>query len=105
MPPPPVLTRWNHHEPPTADFLAALLLREGLVGEEWANEADYIYPSHEHDYDKVIYCIEGSIQFVMGHTAEKLTLHPGDRLELPATWPHHAVVGLEGVRCLEAHRS
>jgi quercetin dioxygenase-like cupin family protein len=105
VPPPPVLTRWKHAEPPAEDAIEALLLREALTGETWANGPDAIYPSHEHAYHKVIYCLEGSITFLMGHTAEKLQLGPGDRLDLPAGWPHSAVVGTAGVRCLEAHRA
>jgi hypothetical protein len=31
-------------------------------------------------------------------------LNPGDRLDLPAGTVHDAVVGPQGVVCLEAHR-
>ena len=36
-------------------------------------------------------------------TGDKVTLNTGDRLELPAGVTHDAVVGKQGVACLEAH--
>jgi quercetin dioxygenase-like cupin family protein len=104
MPPPPILTRWKHHELPTVKKLAGLLRTEGLRPESWQSSPGDTFASHEHEYHKVLYCVEGSITFVMGHTDEHLELHAGDRLDLPAGWPHSALVGPEGVQCLEGHR-
>jgi quercetin dioxygenase-like cupin family protein len=62
-----------------------------------------VYGSHAHSYDKVIYVVRGSITFGLPH--KKVTLQGGDRLELPQGTLHDAVVGPEGVVCLEAHRA
>jgi uncharacterized protein YaiE (UPF0345 family) len=51
----------------------------------------------------VIYVIRGSITFGLPDTRDKVTLNSGDRLELPAEVTHDAVVGKQGVACLEAH--
>jgi hypothetical protein len=48
--------------------------------------------------------IEGFAHFGLPGSGDKLTLNPGDRLELPAGVSHNAVVGKQGVVCLEAHR-
>lgn len=104
MPPPPILTRWKHAEPPTAEALQALMRAEGLAPAAWANAPGETYASHEHSHHKVVYCVRGSITFVLV-TAERLELRPGDRLDLPAGWPHAALVGPEGVECLEAARN
>lgn len=105
MPLPPILTRWKHAEPPKEGRLEGVLHAEGLTPYTWENGPGDTYASHEHEYDKVLYCVQGSITFVMGHTDEHLELHEGDRLDLPAGWPHSALVGPQGVRCLEAQRS
>jgi quercetin dioxygenase-like cupin family protein len=63
-----------------------------------------MYAAHEHAYDKVIYCVSGSITFGLPESGESVTLEPGDRLELPAGIRHSALVGDKGVYCLEAHR-
>jgi quercetin dioxygenase-like cupin family protein len=76
---------------------------DGLNSYSWSNGPHDIYAAHAHAYDKVIYCVAGSIVFGLPGENRKLTLHPGDRLDLPAGTVHDAVVGSEGVVCLEAH--
>lgn len=86
-------------------------LRERLVGEgldpgAWSNGPGDRYPSHAHGYDKVIVVASGSIRFGLdtsGAAGEVLEAGAGDRLELPAGLRHEALVGPDGVICLEAH--
>jgi quercetin dioxygenase-like cupin family protein len=52
----------------------------------------------------MIYVVEGSITFGLPQEGQRVTLNAGDRLELPASIVHDAVVGPQGVVCLEAHR-
>lgn len=101
---PPVLRRWMHSEPPNDELLEATLRREGLEPTWWSNPPGFRYAEHEHDYHKVVLCAEGSITFLLTPTGEQLELYPGDRLDLPAGWPHSAAAGTAGVRCVEAHR-
>jgi quercetin dioxygenase-like cupin family protein len=56
-----------------------------------------------HSYAKVIYVVHGSITFGLPDLGQQLTLTAGDRLDLPANTVHDAVVGPQGVVCLEAH--
>jgi quercetin dioxygenase-like cupin family protein len=75
---------------------------EGLQPHTWSNDPGYVYGEHEHDYHKVLFCIEGSIVF---HTPEgDFELEAGDRLDLPAGTRHGATVGDDGVTCMEAAR-
>lgn len=75
---------------------------EDLDPHGWSNSPGAVYARHEHEYDKVLYCIQGSIVF---HTSEgDVRLAPGDRLDLPAGTPHSATVGADGVTCWEASR-
>ena len=78
--------------------------REGLAPYSWSNGPHDAYAAHSHTYDKVIYCVSGSITFGLPDADRRFTLHPGDRLDLPAGTLHDALVGSEGVVCLEAHR-
>jgi quercetin dioxygenase-like cupin family protein len=59
---------------------------------------------HSHSYEKVLYCVDGSITFVLEKTGERLELRTGDRMVLPPGTPHSAVVGSEGVTCIEGRR-
>jgi quercetin dioxygenase-like cupin family protein len=84
----------------------ATVLRERLIGEgldpgAWSNGPGDTYVSHDHTYDKVIVVASGSITF--GLVAGPTELAAGDRLELPANTAHDAIVGSDGVVCLEAH--
>jgi len=80
------------------------LRAEGLASSAWGNGPHDRYTAHEHGYDKVIVVASGSIRFGLpGSTAGGQDLAAGDRLELPAGTVHDAVVGPDGVSCLEAH--
>ncbi len=104
-------------KPVTAAALWEQLTQEGLQPEQWSNAPGAVYRVHEHPYQKVLYVVDGSITVILarsglGHarragksTERQIVMRPGDRLELPAQTPHRAVVGPNGVVCLEAHRS
>ncbi len=79
------------------------LVAEGLDASEWSNGPGHRYLAHRHDYDKVIVCTEGRIDFWLRELDRTARLTPGDRLELPSNTLHEATVGRAGVRCLEAH--
>ena len=66
----------------------------------WSNGPGDRYEQHAHAYTKLLYCTQGSIDFVLGD-GRTLTLRPGDRMVLPAATPHAARVGLEGCVCVE----
>ncbi len=70
----------------------------------WSNGPHDIYAAHSHSYNKVIYVVQGSITFGLPELGKQLTLKAGDRLDLPAGIVHDAVVGSQGVVCLEAHK-
>jgi quercetin dioxygenase-like cupin family protein len=57
-----------------------------------------------HSYTKIIYVVHGSITFGLPDLGQQITLKAGDRLDLPAGTVHDAVVGPQGVVCLEAHK-
>ncbi len=97
------VTPWPGSEAPSEEQLRRKLAEAGLSAYSWSNEPHDTYAAHDHAYDKVIYVVRGSITFGLPDENRKLTLNPGDRLDLPAGVLHDAVVGEQGVVCLEAH--
>jgi len=91
---------------PTAeqDEVLEVMRAEGLAPYRWSNSAYDVYPPHCHRYHKVVYCLRGTIRFVLTAENESLELRAGDRLDLEPGTEHSAFVGPEGVVCLEAQR-
>jgi len=84
-------------------------LMERLRGEatgcySWSNGPHDRYAPHSHVYEKVLYCVEGSIAFVLESEGKELLLNAGDRMVLPAGTVHSAVVGPRGCTCIEGQR-
>lgn len=93
-------TAWRGEAPPTAADIEAAFTREGLSPSRWSNAPGDRYGAHSHSYKKVLYCAKGSIVFTV--EGSDVELRPGDRLEIEPGTSHSAVVGPEGVVCLEA---
>jgi quercetin dioxygenase-like cupin family protein len=70
----------------------------------WSNGPGDRYVPHSHAYEKVLYCVDGSITFVLEGDARKLELGAGDRMVLPAGTVHSAIVGEGGCTCIEGRR-
>ena len=98
------IIRWSDETLPDEALLRSILADEDLNPYVWSNGPGDVYGAHSHSYHKVIYVVRGSITFGLPDSGDKVTLHGGDRLELPAGVTHNAVVGPQGVACLEAHR-
>ena len=100
----PLITPWADSTPPTQSTLWRLMSDEGLSPYAWSNGPQDVYAAHSHSYDKVIYVVQGSITFGLPELGQHLMLKAGDRLDLPAGTVHDAIVGSQGVVCLEAHK-
>ncbi len=86
------------------DELMARLRREASGCYSWSNGPGDRYAPHSHGYEKVLYCVEGSIIFVLEEDGRKLELQTGDRMQLAAGTVHSAIVGPEGCTCIEGRR-
>ena len=84
--------------------LKSRLEDEAGDGYSWSNGPGDRYAAHSHPYEKVLYCVEGSITFVLEQEGRSVELHPGDRLQLPPNTVHSALVGPAGCVCIEGHR-
>jgi uncharacterized cupin superfamily protein len=75
-------------------------LREEADGcYSWSNGPGDIYAEHSHPYEKVLYCLAGSITFKLREG--EIELRPGDRMVLPPGTLHGALVGPDGCTCAE----
>jgi quercetin dioxygenase-like cupin family protein len=86
------------------DELLARLREETGGGYAWSNGPGDRYAAHSHAFEKVLYCVEGSITFFLEDEGGRVELRAGDRLLLPAGVRHSAQVGSAGCLCVEGHR-
>lgn len=100
----PTLTRNEAASPPSRERLDAELRGMGLSPSWWSNGPGDTYAPHSHSYHKVLFCAGGSITFKVEPGGDAFELRPGDRLDIPPGTVHSAVVGPEGVACVEAAR-
>jgi quercetin dioxygenase-like cupin family protein len=84
--------------------LMTALRREADSCYSWSNGPHDRYGAHSHPYEKVLYCVDGSITFVLGRVGKQLELMPGDRMVLPPGTVHSAIVGPSGCTCIEGKR-
>ena len=71
----------------------------------WSNGPGDRYTAHSHSYEKVLYCVDGSITFILeAQDGKRIELKVGDRMVLPAGTLHSAVVGQGGCTCIEGKR-
>jgi len=86
------------------DDLMTKLRGEASGCYSWSNGPGDRYSPHSHTYEKVLYCVDGSISFVLELEGRRLDLQAGDRMVLPAGTVHSAVVGPAGCTCIEGKR-
>jgi len=88
----------------TPDELMAKLRSEASGCYSWSNGPGDRYAPHSHGYEKVLYCVDGSITFVLDEEGRRIEMRPGDRMVLPAGTIHSADVGPGGCSCVEGRR-
>lgn len=103
--------RWQEQAPPEEQELRRRMQKEGLSPYTWSNGPGDYYAPHTHSYAKVLYCVQGTIRFILHDYSDapaggvsNVDLAPGDCMILPAGVRHSARVGPHGVTCMEAAR-
>jgi quercetin dioxygenase-like cupin family protein len=96
------IVRWPHARPlPEEEIVRFFQARKQLFS-RWSNGPNEVYSLHTHPYRKILFCVQGGITFTLPDLGESLELGPGDRLILRPGVRHGALVGPEGVTCIEA---
>jgi quercetin dioxygenase-like cupin family protein len=101
------IIRWSETTIPDEQILRRRMQQDGLSPYSWSNAPGDTYAVHSHSYEKVLYCVRGSIRFVLPDQPareQNIDLAPGDCMILPPGVRHSALVGPRGVVCLEATR-
>lgn len=101
------IIRWSEKTVPGEHELRRRMQHEGLAPYSWSNAPGDTYAVHNHSYEKILYCVRGSIRFVLPDEpggGQHIDLAPGDCMILPPGVRHSAWVGPNGVTCLEATR-
>jgi quercetin dioxygenase-like cupin family protein len=84
--------------------LMVALRKEARSCYSWSNGPHDSYAAHSHPYEKVLYCVDGSITFMLEREGRRLELKGGDRMVLRAGTVHSAIVGPSGCTCIEGQR-
>jgi mannose-6-phosphate isomerase-like protein (cupin superfamily) len=88
----------------TLEDLMTQLRKEASGCYPWSNGPNDRYAPHSHTYEKVLYCVDGSITFALEAEGRTIELKAGDRMVLPAGTVHSAMVGAAGCTCIEGKR-
>ncbi len=99
------LTRWQGSQHPNLQNITRALAAEGLSAYRWQNGPNFRHPLRSHTFDKVLYCIQGSVEIDIPDYAQRILLRAGDRIELPAGVRYAQAVGPDGVQCIESRRA
>ncbi len=100
----PSVVRWAGPAAPSEHAILTVFQHEAMAPRPWSNGPFDRYAPHRHGYHKLLYCVRGSITFVLHPSGRAIELRPGDRMELPRDTEHSAVVGPQGVACIEGYR-
>mgnify|MGYP000385515035 CR=1 FL=1 len=96
------LTRWYGAQNPSQQTIAQRMEQEGLRPYRWTNDPNFRYAPRSHGYDKVLYCVQGSVEVILPDTDERVLLRPGDRLDVARGVRHAQIIGPNGAQCLKA---
>jgi quercetin dioxygenase-like cupin family protein len=92
--------RWSRNYESAEEELVALLANKNVKATRWVGEEFEDFEQHEHEYDKQLWCVEGSIVVVIND--KEITLQAGDTLDIPSGTDHKAKAGFSGVVCYES---
>ncbi len=93
--------RWSKVYESAEEELLAILRSKKIVFERWEGEPGEVFEPHAHAFDKTLWCAEGSLMLEIDNT--RISMQPGDTLDIPAGTMHEALAGLGGCVCYEAH--
>lgn len=105
------IIRWSGSLPPQEQKIRQQMQQQGLQPYTWSNGPGDTYAPHRHSYEKILYCLRGSIRFTLPAQLDEtgqpmyVDLRPGDCMILASGTCHSALVGPQGVSCMEASRT
>jgi quercetin dioxygenase-like cupin family protein len=94
--------RWSGAQHPTLSGITRLMQKDNLQPYMWSNLPNHRYAVRSHNYDKVLYVVDGSLEIHLPDSNQILILRAGDRADIPAGVRHATIVGIKGAKCVEA---
>jgi mannose-6-phosphate isomerase-like protein (cupin superfamily) len=98
------VTRWRGGQHPTAQAISQILLKQGLRPYNITHGPHNHQAARSHGHNRVLYCVEGSMEVVLPDLNQKVQLRPGDSIDLPRGVRYATRIPATGARCLEAER-
>jgi quercetin dioxygenase-like cupin family protein len=96
------ITRWQGSQHPTMANVVRKMKEEQLRPYMWNNMPNYRYAVRSHNYDKVLYVLDGIVEVTLPDSNQRVKLRAGDRIDIPAGVRHGTNVGSSGAQCVEA---
>jgi len=96
------ITRWNKSQHPSMSNIIREMKNDGLRPYMWSNMPNHRYAVRSHNYDKVLYVIDGVVEVTLPDSNQRVKLKAGDRIDIPAGVRHGTIVGRSGAKCVEA---
>ncbi len=93
--------RWSKDYESAEEELVQLFNVKNIESKIWHGEPAELFPVQTDDYDKTIWCAEGSLS-VTANGGKALSLQPGDALDVPAFTALESVAGINGCVCYES---
>jgi hypothetical protein len=94
--------RWSGGQHPTLSSITRHMQKENLRPYVWENPPNYRYGVRSHGYSKVLYVVEGVVEFSFPETNTRVKLRAGDRIEIPTSICYGMIIGSTGGKCVEA---
>ena len=96
------ITRWQGSQHPSMANIMQKMKEDSLRPYMWTNMANHRYAVRSHNYDKVLYVIDGTVEITLPDSNQRVILRSGDRIDIPAGVRHGTIVGNAGAKCVEA---
>lgn len=96
------ITRWQESQHPSMSIIMQRMKEDGLRPYMWTNMPNHRYAIRSHNYDKVVYVIDGVVEVSLPDSNQRVKLRTGDRIDIPAGVRHGTQVGNNGAKCVEA---
>lgn len=97
-----LITSWQHNQHPTLANISSLMKTQGLNPYVWENPPNHRYATRSHNYDKVLFVVDGSIEIILPDTQQRVILRLGERIDIPSNTRYGVNVGQSGAKCVEA---
>jgi len=97
-----IIRRWQHATPPSAQTITKVMREQNLRPYTWTKQGNHRFPATTHNYAKVIYVVEGTVEVYLTENNERATLRVGDSITLAAGLKYALWVGPRGATCSES---